>query len=197
MLTDKQKIENVLSLFLNWNIGDVRKAAHLLPNSWESMDRDKITKIYPTYDGGAMVGAVILAMCVIQSVSQFSKREEQFKWFVNKYLKSYNSGYDGNKIYALRCSLIKNYALITRTSEEGKKNLNPIIAPFALTDNGPHFEKSKYGTLFNIREFVIHIQLGIQAFFVEVVTKQLPKDYSERIIKYHDTMKIGPINSSE
>lgn len=166
MLTDKQKIENVLNLFLKWNVGDVRKAGHWLPGSWDNLNRKEIAKIHPNYDGGAMVGATILAMCVIHSVSQFAKLEEdqQFIWFVDQYLKKYNENYDGTQIYALRCSLIKNYALMARVGKKGIKNPNPKLIPFALTDNGQHFGSSQYGLLFNVKEFVIHVQLGIQAF---------------------------------
>lgn len=194
MLTDRQKVENVLNLFLEWNIGDVRKAAHLLPNSWESMERKKIIKLFPNYDGGAMVGSTILAMCVIHSIAQFSNEKDEFKWFVDKYLKPYNSNYDGQQIYALRCSLMKNYTLLARVSNKGK-NSTPKIIPFALTDNGPHFESSEYGVLFNIKEFILHIQLGIQKFFVDVLTGELSNDYMQNIIKYHDTLKIGSIKA--
>lgn len=196
MLSDKQKIENVLNLFLDWNIGDVRKAAHLLPNSWEEIDRQKLAKIHPAYDGGAMVGATILAMCVIHSVSQFSDRQEdeQFKWFVDEYIKEYNHSYDGQEIYALRCSLIKNYALIAKVYEKGKKKSQPLKEiNIALTDNGPHYEESKYGRLFNIKEFMIHVQLATLSFFTDVLLEKLPDRFRKEIIKYHDEKKIGPI----
>lgn len=193
--TDKQKITNVFNLFLNWNIGDVRKAGHWLPDSWEEINRQEITKIHPNYDGGAMVGAMILAMCVIHSVSQFSKQQEdkQFKWFVNEYLKKYNHEYDGEEIYALRCSLIKNYALVARVYEEGKNGALKKVINFALTDKGLHFENSKYGKLFNIKQFIIDIHLATQLFFVDVLTGKLPNDFSKRIIEYHDSLRIGPI----
>ncbi len=199
-LLEKQKVENVFNLFLEWNIGDVRKAGHWLPGTWESIDRKKISKIHSNYDGGAMVGSVILAMCVIQSIAQFSPERgdiKQFRWFVDTYLKPRNTNYDGLQIYALRCSLIKNYTLIARVSEVGKKNYNPALIPFALTDGGPHFKESNIGVLFNVKEFAIHVQLGIQSFFEDILLNRLSNEYLKSVVRYHDKMKIGSIDQDD
>ncbi len=193
MQTNKEKIENVLNLFLDWNFGDLRKAMHLLPNSWDEMDRTKLSQIYPSYDGGAMVGAMILAMCAISSVTQFSGEkggDKEFIWFTDQYLKRQNPEYDGGELYALRCSLLKNYGLVARM---GNKSGFSKVVGFALTDKGPHLQESSYGKLLNVKNFVIDIQLATQAFFVDVLLGNLPKEFSERIVNYHDTKKIGPI----
>ncbi len=188
---EKEKLTRVFNLFLGWNLGDIRKAAHLLPNTFESISREKITKIYPEYDGGAMIGSLILIMTAIHSVAQFSLEhdgDKQFKWFIDTYLKKVNNGYDGEEIYALRCSLIKNYGLIARVYKQQK------IVGFAVTDFGPdHLQITKNGKVLNIKQFMIELQFAIQNFFSDIILEKIDKKYLEKIIYYHDHELIGSV----
>ena len=191
---NRKKIENVMNLYLSWNLGDIRKAAHMLPYTFDDMDQTTIQKIYPTYDGGAMIGAAILAMCAISSISQFcitdNKNEGKYIWFIDNYLKKINSLYDGREIYSLRCSLIKNYALL---ADVGGKNITRYSVDYAITNGGEHLFPTKHGKTLNIRQFMVDIQLATQKLFFDVLLSDGNNEISNNIIKYHDQKKIGPI----
>ena len=82
--------------------------------------------------------------------------------------------------------------LLTRVAMDNKSSVK--IIGYALTNVGQHLQNSDFGKLFNVKEFVIHMQLCAQGFFVDAIIGKLDAGVVKNIVYYHDNQKIGPIN---
>jgi hypothetical protein len=179
---EEEKIKAVMNISLNWAAKDIRKASHLLPDYKTYFDRTILESIYPSYDGGSMVGATILGMCVIQHVAHFFPIKEnlEFKKFVDEYL---GVKYSGTNLYQLRNALIKQYT--TRCHSRDKKGVELI---FMIMNNNPKYHLNRSGNviIINVENFAHDICKSVENFFNDALNGKLTKEIIDKIISHHD-----------
>lgn len=136
-------------------------------------------------DGGAKMGAFILASCYIDYLAWYysnkSKVGERYKEFVKKFLKNYNAD---DLYYSLRCKLVHYY------SEGGK---------YEFTHNKPkfHLKPSKLPNriIINLENFLKELKNATEQYFELVDSNQT---YKNRLIKKYEKVGIlgvSPVNS--
>jgi hypothetical protein len=92
-------------------------------------------------DGGSLMGANTLALCVIDYLSYLRPRnltggvKENYRSIVDDYLKKADARYDSAKIYALRCALVHTYA-------EVKEMNRAKVTGYLFTRKNPGFHFS-------------------------------------------------------
>lgn len=179
---EKEKIDAVMDISLNWAAKDIRKASHLLPDYKTYFDRTILESVYPSYDGGSMVGSAILGMCVIQHMAHFYPIKENlaFKKFVDEYL---GTKYSGTNLYQLRNALIKQYT--TKCRSRDKKGVEMI---YMLMNNKTKYHLIRSGNviIINIEDFAYDIYKSVEEFFNNALSGKLSKAIIERIIEHYD-----------
>ncbi len=183
-----EKINSVSYYAINWAAIDIRKAAHLLPNYKDYFSQDKIKQIYPEYEGGSMVGSVILAFCVLQYTASFYLPKSQtlhdseaFIDYVDKYMPNI---YTGTELYSVRNSLFKEYTTKFFVKSGEGKQLNYIIGI-----HRPDLHMSKSGDIrfLNLENLAEDVLKAVTKFYNDVREGKLPQYITQRICEHYNT----------
>ena len=162
-LSDDEILKKVKFALLDWAYGDLHRASN----------------------GGAKMGAFILASCYIDYLAWFYSDKKgiglRYKEFSVNFLKMYNS----DDLYtSLRCKLVHHY------SEGGK---------YEFTHNKPHFHlKSSVlpgRTIINLDNFLIELKNASDDYFALVDSNKTCKKRLVEKYKSHGILGPSPIDS--
>jgi len=177
-----EKISTIRKLVLDWAVGDIHKAAHMRSDYSGYMDRDILEAAFPWYDGGAMIGAVILGMCAIQLVACFNKSVKDGQAFIN-FVDKYIPQYNGDELYSLRNALIKQYS--TRCYVIGKKG-EEIIYIISNNNSRLHLTRQNNVIVINVEDFAKDINRAIVQFFNDCLNGNQSDEIINKIIEHYD-----------
>lgn len=187
--TDEEisKVQLVRQVALEWGAKDIRKSAHMSPDYTTFMDQPTLQKIYSWYDGGSMIGAVILGMCAIQHAAAFrqdGRDSEAFIKFVNDF---FGSPYNGAELYSLRVALIKQYSTRCYVFDQKGKEIVYLIT------NGRkdlHLGRSGEVIILNIQEFAKNVYEALDRFFQSVIEGTQQKEVVLRIVTHYERHRL-------
>lgn len=184
---EKIKIQEVYKYALTWVAGDVRKAAHLLPDYVTFYSQDEVKNLYPTYDGGAMVGSVLLAFNAIQYVSMFFSPFSKDGIAFEKFVDAYFCDYDGIEIYSLRNALFKQYT--TKFFIKGAKGKSIKYAICILRPKD-HLQISGEYKYINVETLAKDVYDNINLFFEEVLNNKHSQQVVAKICNHYDNFLL-------
>lgn len=128
-----------------------------------------VRNVIQSIQGGAMMGAFVQCVCLIDYIAYISNLDGtkggkyNYKIFIDDYLKRVNLKYDGGKIYVIRCSLVHTFG-----KSESMKEIGVDTIGFSHAQPSNHLAGQQNEALLDLGEFFPDIIHAIWDYFEEV-----------------------------